>query len=89
MISGLVENVVVEVQYEQPFSNLVCSMAPPAGPPLASCFALRNAMPKAGDEQTFGIISADVDVVLPYTIVGGIVNPVPHCYSNPTADDEM
>ena len=44
-------------------------------------------MPKAGDEQTFGRNGAEVDVVLPYTLVGGIVIPVPHCFSNPTADD--
>ncbi len=42
-------------------------------------------MPKAGDEQTFGRIGAAV--VLPYTLVSGIVIPVLHYFSNPTADD--
>ncbi|KAK0509819.1 hypothetical protein JMJ35_008213 [Cladonia borealis] len=84
---GFDENVEMEVRYQQRFSNLECSSAPPAGPSIASCFALRNSMPKAGDEQTFGRNGAEVDVVLPYTLVGGIVIPVPHYFSNPTADD--
>lgn len=75
------------VQYEEPFSNLECESTPPAGPPTASCFALRNLIPKSGNEQTFGEIGSDVDVVLPYTLVSGSVVPVPHSLSNPTADD--
>ncbi len=77
----------MEAQYEEPLSNLECLVYPPAGPPMASCFALRNSMPKAGDEQTFGRIGANVDVVLPYTLVRGIVIPVSHHFSNLTADD--
>ena len=65
----------MEVRYEQPFPNLECSNAPPAGPPIASCFALRNSMPKLGDEQTFARNDANVDVLLPYSLVSGIVIP--------------
>ena len=77
------------VQYEQPFPNLECASAPPAGPPTASCFALRNSIPKAGGEQTFGSLGSNVDVVLPYTIVSGIFIPVPHHFSNRTADNGL
>lgn len=79
----------MEVQYEEPFPNLVCPNAPPTGPPVASCFAVRNSMPKVGDAQTFGRLGEIADVVLPYTLAAGIVIPVPHYFSNPTADDGM
>ena len=80
----------LEVQYEQPLPNLQCLHDPlPIGPPLASCFALRNIMPKSGNEQTFGRVGAVVDVSLPYTFVGGIIMPVPHYCLNWTADDRM
>ena len=46
-------------------------------------------MPKSGDEQTFGDIGSNVDVVLPYTLLSGIVIPGPYCFSNPTADDGL
>ena len=79
----------MEVQYEQPFSNLECLNGPPAAPPIASCFTLRNSMPKAGDEQTFGNIGWNVDVVLPYTLLSGTVIPRPYYSSHATANDGL
>lgn len=79
----------MEVQYEQPFPNLQCSRFRPAGPPTASCFALRNSIPKAGDAQTFGRLGEDVDVVLPLRLASGIFIPVPRYSLNRTADDGL
>ena len=81
--------VLLQVVNGAPVPNLQCLHAPPAGPPVASCFALRNTMSKARHTQTFGRDGAVVDVLLPYTFVSGIVMPVPRCSSNRTADDCM
>ena len=79
----------MEVKYEDPFRNLTCASAPPAGPPTASCFALRNSIPKAGYYQTFGSPGENVEVVLPLTLASGIFIPVPQYSLNRTADDGL
>ena len=77
------------------FPNLQCLRAPPAGPPVASCFALRNKVPKSESRQVFGRDGRhgrpdeDPDEYVPYTLVGGTVMPVPYYLSNWTTDDRM
>lgn len=81
--------VLLQVVNGAPLPNLQCLHAPPLGPPVASCFALRNTMSKAPHTQTFGRDDAIVDVLLPYTFVSGIVMPVRRYSLNWTADDCM